>query len=441
MRMLVYAALFLLAGGAAALLLRGDSGYALLAYDVWTVELSLATLALIILLLFALLYLLTRFMLGTLGLPARYRDWRSRRGAQQAQKSLTAGLLEMAEGKWPGSEQLLLKNIDQSETPLLNYLSAARAAQLQGAHERQEHYIRLAHQHMPSANVAVSLTQAELQLASNQLEQALATLQELHKMAPRHSYVLSLLASTYEQLGDWEQLKGLLPELRKQKVRNDAELDALEIRIHRALLAAAARSIEPTRLETVWHEVPKNLQKSQLLVLDYSRYLHQRDQDGIAEPLLRKSLSRQWNEEVVALYGELEGEQADKQLSAAETLLSDHPRNGTLLLTLGRLSLRAKLWGKARSYLEASIGVNGPASAYRELGHLLEVMGEEQEALEIYRRGVLGFSGPAAVSLPSHIGRLTNLPPLDESATAGVPPYGAGTPAQEAPSAPQRTDD
>ena len=54
MRMLVYAALFLLAGGAAALLLRGDSGYALLAYDVWTVELSLATLSLIILLLFAL---------------------------------------------------------------------------------------------------------------------------------------------------------------------------------------------------------------------------------------------------------------------------------------------------------------------------------------------------------------------------------------------------
>jgi hypothetical protein len=37
---------------------------------------------------------------------------------------------------------------------------------------------------MPSADVAVSLTQAELQLADHQLEQALATLKHLRSVAP-----------------------------------------------------------------------------------------------------------------------------------------------------------------------------------------------------------------------------------------------------------------
>lgn len=441
MRMLLYIALFLIAGGATALFLRRDSGYALLSYDVWTVEMSLAMLLLIMLTLFVLLYLLTRAILGSTRLPAKYRDWRSRHGARQARRSLTTGLLEMAEGKWHSSEEQLLKNVDQSETPLLNYLSAARAAQLQGAHERQEHYIRLAHQRMPSANIAVSLTQAELQLASNQLEQALATLQELHKMSPKHTYVLSLLASTYEQLGDWEQLKELLPELSKQKVVDSAALNALEIRIHRALLANAASSIEPTRLDTVWNQAPKHLRKNPALQLDYARFLHQRDQDHTAEPMLRKRLGKEWNEEMVDLYGSLQGENPDKQLTAAEALLEGHPRNGTLLLALGRLSLRAKLWGKARSYLEASIGSNGPDSAYRELGHLLEAMGEEQEALRVYRQGAQEMAGPLAVSLPDHIGRLTTLPSYEEKGLAGAPPYGAGAPDREKPAEKEQSGD
>ena len=77
---------------------------------------------------------------------------------------------------------------------------------------------------MPSADVAVSLTQAELQLADHQLEQALATLKHLRSVAPKHTYVLRLLRRLYEQLGDWEHLRELLPELRRRKVEDDADL-------------------------------------------------------------------------------------------------------------------------------------------------------------------------------------------------------------------------
>ena len=216
--------LFVLTGAAIGVVLSRDTGYVLLSFGNYTVEMSLALLLMLIALLFGLLYFAIRLIARTLHLPQDVRDWKQRRGSRLAQQAMTRGLLEMSEGNWGSAEKRLVRFADRSETPLLNYLAAARAAQLQGAHDRRDGYIRLAHDAMPSADVAVSLTQAELQLADHQLEQALATLKHLRSVAPKHNYVLRLLRRLYEQLGDWEHLRELLPELRRRKVEDDADL-------------------------------------------------------------------------------------------------------------------------------------------------------------------------------------------------------------------------
>ena len=61
----------------------------------------------------------------------------------------------------------------------------------------------------------MGITQAQLQLARNQLEQCLATLLELRKKDPHHPFVLKLLHQVYLRLQDWQQLALLLPELKK----------------------------------------------------------------------------------------------------------------------------------------------------------------------------------------------------------------------------------
>ncbi|WP_399361225.1 heme biosynthesis HemY N-terminal domain-containing protein [Thiohalobacter thiocyanaticus] len=50
----------------------------------------------------------------------------------RARHSLNQGLLALSEGDWPRAEKLLVEHADDSESPLLNYLAAARAAQDQG---------------------------------------------------------------------------------------------------------------------------------------------------------------------------------------------------------------------------------------------------------------------------------------------------------------------
>ncbi|MGB5648726.1 MAG: heme biosynthesis HemY N-terminal domain-containing protein, partial [Sedimenticolaceae bacterium] len=363
MKALLKVWLFVLAGAGIGVVLSQDSGYVLLSFGRYTVEMSLALLLIVLGGLFIAMYFGIRLLVRTARLPEDVRGWKQRRGSHMAQQAMTRGLLEMSEGNWRSAERRLARFADRSETPLLNYLAAARAAQLQGAHDRRDGYIRLAHETMPSADVAVSLTQAELQLADHQLEQALATLKHLRSVAPKHIYVLRLLRRLYEQLGDWEHLRELLPELRRRKVEDEADLQRLEMRTHRALLEQAFLARDQHRLEMAWADVPRGLRTEPQLLGDYAGYLLETDHDDKAEQLLREALRKRWDTGLVETYGLLETTEPGKQLSHMERLLADHPDDPTLLLTLGRLSLRAQLWGKARGYLEACIGRNGPAPA------------------------------------------------------------------------------
>lgn len=426
MRTLLKIWLFVLFGAAVGILLSQDSGYVLMSFGRYTVEMSLALLILFVAALFVLFYLGIRLIVRTLHLPADVRDWKQRHGAQLAQQAMTRGLLEMSEGHWRRAEKRLVRFADRSETPLLNYLAAARAAQLQGAHDRRDGYIRLAHETMPSADLAVSLTHAELQLADQQLKQALATLKHLRQVAPRHNYVLRLLRQLYEQLGDWEHLRELLPELRKHHIGEEADLDPLERRTHRALLEQAFLGNDRHRLGVAWADVPRRLRKDPQLLGDYAGYLQEFGEDVRAEKLLREALKDQWDAGLIETYGLLELPEPGRQLAFLEKRLVDHPDDPSLLLTLGRLSLRSQLWGKARGYLEACIHRNGPPQAYRELGQLLERMQEPDKAIEVYRRGLSGTGGPEPVPLPHDISPTrANRPMLDGQPERQPPPHGA----------------
>jgi HemY protein len=417
--------LFVLVGAGIGVVLSQDSGYVLMSFGRYTIEMSLALLLLLLAALFVLAYMAIRLIVRTLHLPADVRDWKRRRGSRLAQQAMTRGLLEMSEGSWRNAEKRLVRFADRSETPLLNYLAAARAAQLQGAHDRRDGYIRLAHETMPSADVAVSLTQAELQLADQQLEQALATLKHLRNVAPKHTYVLRLLRRLYEQLGDWEHIRELLPELRRRHVDDEASLNLLEARTHRALLEQAFLANDPQRLGMAWADVPRALRKDSQLLGEYAGYLQELGEDVRAEKLLRESLRSHWDPGLVETYGLLDLPEPGKQLAFLEKLVIDHPDEPILLLTLGRLSLRAQLWGKARGYLEACISRHGPPQAFRELGQLLERMQESDKALEVYRLGLSGTGGPEPVPLPHDIGSAkVNRPMLDERPEE-PPPHGA----------------
>lgn len=385
MRYLLITLLLLGAAIGFGLLAKHDPGYVLINYSGWSLESSFSIFMLAALLTFSVFYLVLRLTFGTLHLPRRMTDWRQRHQTVHARELTHKGLIALAEGNWQEAEKKLSRAAGHSDTPLINYLGAARAAQKQGEEQRRDEYLSQAYQSMPDAELAVGLTQADLQLSQGQAEQALATLHYLHTIAPKHGYVLYLLKKIHERLQNWDELLDLLPSLKKQKVLDEEQCRELELSLHRMRLQRCA-SLE--RLEQLWQQVPRKLRHNPSLLYDYATLLQQLGDEVHAEAALREFLAKKWDLALIRLYGQLQGEDLKLQLTTAESWLSEHEHHPDLLLTLGRLTLKSQLWGMARSYLEASLGVEPRAETCCELGDLLQQLGETEQAGEYYKQGL-----------------------------------------------------
>ena len=118
--------------------------------------------------------------------------------------------------------------------------------------------------------------------------------------------------------------------------------------------------------------------------------LHGLQQRGAAaEQALQKALEREWDHGLIEAYGRFQSREATTQLTRAEKWLDDYGHDEQLLLALGRISLRARLWGKAQGYFEASIGARATPSACLELAQLLEKqLQQPDKAVKFYRQGL-----------------------------------------------------
>lgn len=314
---------------------------------------------------------------------------RKTRLAEKARDALSNGLIELAEGRFDKAEKLLMQQVKHSDNALLAYLAAARAAQQQGAHDRRDEYLRKAHASTPTAEIAIGLTKAELQLAHSQYEQALATLTLLYELAPKHAYVLKLLGKTYQLLSDWDNLKGLLNDIKRQGVLSTDEMLDLEIETWRGLLSNRTYLKNYEHLDTIWNETPHHLKTLPEMVEHYARMLIKIGAAGKAEEILRQYLNSAWHESTIILYSELDVLVDNKQLDAAEAWLKEHQHNAYLLQALGKMCVGRTLWGKARSYFEASLSVSPMPETYLQLAMLLEDhMDEPGQAQENYRQGL-----------------------------------------------------
>ena len=378
-------------------------GHMVLRLPGWRVETSLSFFIVALLVTIVVLVLLLRLITGIGRLPGRAVRWRKDRRRLRGEATMRRGLLALIEGDWKRAEKLLNKGADESRAPLINYLAAARAAQEQGELERRDQYLRLAHQQSPNADIVIGIAQAELQMNQQQTEQALATLKHLYDRKPDQGHIQQMLVQTYSQVGDWESVLQLLPQLSRAKLIKEEQRHELELRAYIGLMQRAGNHGSRESLDAVWRDTPRKLRGEPRLVEAYvDECLRIGATDG-CEPMLKRALRKQWTPELMTLYGRIEGGDPIKQLDFVEKFLDSHPREPTILLTAGRLSLRCGLWGKAKAYLKQSIDARPQPETYRELADLLRQQGEHAEASRYYQQGLVmatgGDRGPDPVSI------------------------------------------
>ena len=390
---IVIVALLLSAVGAHFLL--GDPGYVAIDFRGYLIEMSVPVLISIVVLLFIAIWLTRRVIQA----PRKLGEAAGRYRSGRAGLKLTRGMIEVAEGNFAKGEKLLARAASTSDSPLFNYLQAARAAHLQGKDERRDEWLKLAYEHTPEAANAVLLTQAELQLDRQQYEQALATLRRIEENSKDHSHALALLGRLYYRLQDWQQLEQILPRLRKHDRVKPRVLDKWTVQVHREKFKRAA---DGEAVIAEWKRVARHLRDSDRILEAYYTSLMRVGMHDKAEKDIASALKADWRATLVRLFGLVEGPDPSKQLKRAENWLGKHGDDADLLLAAARLCLRNELWGKARSYLETVISLRPTPEAYQEYGRLLNQLGETDAAADAFRDG-LGMVAESPLTAIPHL--------------------------------------
>ncbi len=380
----------LLLGVGIVALIETDPGYVLLAYGNYTLETSLWVGTLLLVIFTLLVYGLVRLVRKLLAGQNSLVSWMGSRKARQSSRLTTRGLINFIEGNWAKARRQLLRGARNNEAPLLNYLMAARASYALNEADKMREYLGAAEESESQAGVAVELTQAELKLDAGQYEQALATLVRARRNAGRHPHVLDLMRKAYEGLEDWAHLAELLPELKKYKLLPEEELLALDRRVHSRLLQQGLpEEGAADELHRRWKSLPADLKTDPELLHFYVSMLLEQGDHGSAEKVILRSLKQSWDSSLVRFYGLVESSNASRQLSQAESWLTNHNRDPMLMLTLGRLSSRNKLWGKARDYFESGYKLQRSPEVCAELGRLLAALGETRSSAAYFQEGLL----------------------------------------------------
>jgi HemY protein len=377
--------LFVLAALAVALslALRGNGGYALFVLPPWRAEISLNFLAILVTAGFALGYLLVRAVWHILRLPSHVRAFRGRRRADAGHAATLGAIQALFEGRFVRAEKLASRAIDLGAAPGLAGLLAARAAQRLRDFGRRDQWLERSKQGDGEWRVAQAMTKAEFLLDERRFDEARSVLRELHAHGPRHVAALLLILRAEQGMANWEEVLRTANALEKHGAMPAEALDSVRTAAHVALLARGP--FDRDTLARQWDGTPRSERFRPRIAAAAARAFMQLGDCRRAHRIIEEALERNWDGTLALLYGECTDKDALERLERAEKWLRDRPAEAELLLTLGRLCVQRELWGKAQSYLEASLATRPTQAAHIALAKLFERLGRPEEAGRHFR--------------------------------------------------------
>ncbi|MBS0557580.1 MAG: heme biosynthesis protein HemY [Proteobacteria bacterium] len=315
------------------------------------------------------------------GLRWPLRAWKSR-SQRRSRERFAAGLTALAEGDHRRALRTLEKVSPHPELQAPALLATARAAHARGDTQRTEAALDEASTHAPAAALAL---RAQFLLEHGNAEAALALLKPSADNNDLPPVGWRLLAEAALLHGDPPLALRAVDALAASDALSPEALDALRAR---ALAAALSATADTEALNALWSGLPRPQRAMPEAIAAYARRAAALGQPLAAMDEIEGALRRQWSERLVAVWGQLGPAHADTRLARAEGWLAAQPDSPALLLTLGRLCVQGKLWGKAREYLERGLALAPSAALWETLGDGLSGQNDTTGAAACYRNAL-----------------------------------------------------
>lgn len=362
---------------------RYSPGLVLLVLPQHRIELSVTFALLLLGLAFLLLYAVTRALVLALAMPGRAREYRAEQERARARRAMEDAIRAWLEGRYGKTQRAAEEAAVFEQWRMPSLALAARAAHELRNYPARDLYLKRMDEAGDEDAYLREITRADLLLEERRY---LDALHALDRLPDRHTGALKLELKAHQLARNWEQVLALLPQLERRKVMETSVL----AQTRRLALSEnlKRKAIHARDFREYWDRLPASDQRDPLVASAAAQCFVDLGDAERAHAIIEDSLAQEWNPQLLELYVEGLPRDARRYLERAEQWLELHADDPALLLALGELCMHQGLWGKARSYLEASMALEPSHVACVRLGALLERTGQPDEAARIYRRGL-----------------------------------------------------
>lgn len=377
----------------AALLGRLTDGYVLWVMPPWRAEISFNLFVLLQLLVLIVVYLLLRLIVNTLRLPKVVSGFRERRARQRKGHAAAEALRLFWEGRYShvlkSAEVVAGSKVGAGETAGTDAQGIATLAALKAAHalrdpERIATWQTRA-EALDAAGWRIARLMAEIRIAldARDFPAARAALDQLGAKARRQISVQRLALRLAQGQGDWAEMLRLARQLEKHKVLLPDQAQPLRLHAYHGMLDALPD--DPAQLMRFWRDMPAADRLDARLAQRAAWVLANAGHCTECARMVEDFLDECWESVLLEPYAECGGGDVLGRIAHGEKWLHEHPQDALLLLALGRLCMQQQLWGKAQSFLEASLAVTPNCVAHIELARLFDRLERRDDATRHYR--------------------------------------------------------
>jgi HemY protein len=392
MKRLVILVLLFFSAVAISPLLVNEKGYILIAMGDLTVESTVVTAIMMLIVLFITLIIFLKVLRG--GLKFSLRTWNKiafaskRRGLKDFNRGIAAYVLD----DYAQAEHLFSKSAEPAQCERTAYLLAAAAASKQSLRSNTNHYLAILESYDNAVQISgleSILVTIKLLIAQEDFKKARTLIDEHHKHIGHDARLLSLEIDLCLIEQRFDTAADYLVSVRKQKLIAEAKIKHWEVNIFNEVFSEKITKQDNAALTIYWKSLPRKIKQREAVILAYCQTLAKHNitesLDKILVPAIKKGQDTTFIKSIRTL-----------PLSSADTLISivqkhlHHDQHSALWLSyLAHLARASKQWSMAEKAFNSLVHLDGQQYDDIDLNAFadtLEQQGEFQKANEVLRK-------------------------------------------------------
>ncbi|WP_085300141.1 heme biosynthesis HemY N-terminal domain-containing protein [Cognaticolwellia mytili] len=392
MKRLLLLLLLIFAAVALSPMLIDEKGYILIAMGDLTLESTVVTASIMLMLTFMALLITLKVFRGSLNFSFATWNKIAFAGRRRALRNLNKGIAAYVLGDYQQSEHLLAKSAEASSLEHIAYLVAADAAQKQALKPNTEHYLALLEKStdtLKEAGLEAILIKIKLLIGQQNYQLAREVIDQHHKHIGHDARLLSLEIdlSLIEQRFDYVVKQ--LNSAKKQKAITSETIAKWQKVAFYGAFNNQIKQHDNNALMQYWQQLAKKVKQDEVVVLAYCQVLAE---NNINEPLAKVLLpvvKKGADSKLLKSIRSLPITQANELVAAAQKHLHNDPHNALWLSLVAHFAVFSQQWPLAEKAFNSLVNLEG--SPYDKIDLLafalvLEQQSEYEKANQVLRK-------------------------------------------------------